>query len=141
MSSGENTDVVRRTIEAINSHDLSSVEDIVAPGFFDHTRQLHGPGGVRQFLSTVFGSFPDFHMRLEDLISQGDKVWFRVTITGTHKGDFMGAPPTGNKFVEPAVWIFRIADGRAVEAWSVADEMDFNQKIGLITYTGRVEDI
>jgi len=132
--SEDNSDVVLRTIEAINSHDLSPVEDIVAPDFLDHTRQLRGPEGVRQFLSTVFGSFPDFHMDLEDLISSGEKVWIRVTITGTHRGDFMGLPPTGKNFVEPAVWIFRIVDGKAVEVWSVADEMDFNQKIGLIEY-------
>jgi steroid delta-isomerase-like uncharacterized protein len=141
VSSKENVDIVSRFIKAINSHDISSVEDIVAPDYVDHSRQLHGPEGARQFLSMIFRSFPDFHMQIEDLISEGDKVWFRITITGTHIGDFMGAPPTGNKFVEPAVMIFRMKDGKAIETWAVADEMDFNHKIGLIEYSERAKDI
>ena len=31
-------------------------------------------------------------MRLEDLISEGDKVVSRNTVTGTHSGDYMGHP-------------------------------------------------
>jgi len=37
MSLEENKAIVRRFIEAYNKHDLSSMEDFVAPDFVDHT--------------------------------------------------------------------------------------------------------
>ena len=107
-------DIVRKTIEAINTHDLSSIENIVATDFVDHTRQIHGLEGMKQFFYMIFKSFPDFHLTIEDIIAEGDKVWVRSTITATHIGDFYGLPPTGKKFTEASVWINRIVNGKIV---------------------------
>jgi C-1 hydroxylase len=135
MSLEENKDLVRKTIEAINTHDLSSIENMVALDFVDHTRQMHGLEGLKQFLSMIFKSFPDFHLTIEDIIAEGDKVWIRSTITATHTGEFSGLAPTGKKFTESSVWIYRIVNGKVVEGWDVQDELDFYKKIGAIEYT------
>jgi len=37
MSLEENKAVVRKAIEAINKQDLSLLDDLVAPNYFDHT--------------------------------------------------------------------------------------------------------
>ena len=137
MSLEENKATVRKSIEVINTHDLSSIENIVSPDFVDHTRQMHGLEGLKQFLSMIFKSFPDFHLTIEDIIAEGDKVWIRSTITATHTGEFSGLAPTGNRFTEPSVWIYRIVTGKIVEGWDVQDELDFYKKIGAIEYTER----
>ena len=135
MSLEENKKIVRKSIEIINTKGLSSIEQMVAPDFVDHTRQMQGSEGLKQFLSMIFKSFPDFHLTIEDIIAEGDKVWVRLTITATHTGEFFGLAPTGKKFTEPSVWIYRIVNGKIVEGWDVQDELDFYKKIDAIEYT------
>jgi predicted ester cyclase len=135
VSLEENKVLVRRTIEVINTQDLSSIENIVAPDFVDHTRQVRGLENLRQFLSMIFKGFSDWHINIEDIIAEGEKVWIRITVTGTHTGDWMGIAPTGKKFTEHQVWIYRIVDGKVVEGWDVDDDLDFYKQLGIIEYT------
>ena len=50
---------------------------------------------VRGFLSTGYDSFPDGHEEIQDIVAEGDKVMVRWIFRGTHRGTFMGLPPTG----------------------------------------------
>jgi C-1 hydroxylase len=135
LSLEENKEIVRKSIEIINTQDLSSIENIVAPDYVDNTRQIHGLENLKQFLSMIFKSFPDWHLTIEDIIAEGDKVWIRVTITGTHIGEFRGLAPTGKKFTERQVWIYRIVKGKILEGWDVDDNLDFYKQLGVIEYT------
>lgn len=132
----ENKAIVRRLYEAVNTQDLSSLEAFIAPNYVDHTRGLHGLDALKQFGTMIFQSFPDFQETMEDIIAEGDKVWVRNTITGTHTGDFRGVPPTGKRFTEASVDIFRLVDGKLVEGWNVTDELDFLQQVGVVEYLG-----
>ena len=49
---------------------------------------------------------------------------------GTHRGDLMGMPPTGNSFSVDTVEIFRLAGGKIVEQWIVVDD-SFTQQLGV----------
>ena len=135
MSLEENKAIVLRLYEAVNTRNLSSLEEFVALDYVDHTRKIRGLGAFKQFGAMIFNTFPDFHETTEDIIAEGDKVWVRNTITATHKGEYLGLPPTGNKFAEASVDIFRIVDGKIVEGWNIQDELDFYKKIGAIEYT------
>ena len=135
MSLEENKAIVLRLYEAVNTRNLSSLEEFVALDYVDHTRKIRSLEALKQFGAMIFNTFPDFHETTEDIIAEGDKVWVRNTITATHKGEYLGLPPTGNKFAETSVDIFRIVDGKIVEGWNVQDELDFYKKIGAIEYT------
>ena len=52
---------------------------------------------IKQSISEEFSAFPDLHYTIDDMVAEGDKVAARVTMTGTHKGEFMGIPPTNKK--------------------------------------------
>jgi len=136
MSSEENKAIVRRTIEAINKQNLSLCDDLVAPDFVDHTRQVRGLEVLKQFVTMIYKSFSNFHVTIEDMIGEEDKVWIRVKITGTHTGGYRGLAPTGKKFTEASVWIYRIVKGKVVEGWNVDDELDFLKQLGVIEYKG-----
>ena len=79
--------IIRRWYEAENEKELSSVGDIVAPDFVDHTNQLRGVEEYKQYITGFIKAFPDFHETIEDIIAEGDKVWVRFTFTGTHTGE------------------------------------------------------
>jgi predicted ester cyclase len=95
---------------------------------------------MKQLFSMIFKSFPDFHLTIEDIIAEGDKVWVRSKIIATHIGEYYGLPPTGKKFTEASVWINRMVNGKIVEGWDVQDELDFYKKIGAIEYTEKAKE-
>jgi predicted ester cyclase len=134
MSLEENKTIVRKFIDAYNQHDLSSIEDFVAPAFVDHTHKS-GREGLKQLFNMAFNAFPDMHETIEDIIAEGDKVWIRVTFSATHTGEWMGIPPTGKKVTSEMVDIYRIVNGKHVEGRFITDSLEFLKQLGVIEYT------
>jgi predicted ester cyclase len=75
------------------------------------------------------------------MIAEGDKVWVHGTTTMTHTGEFRGLAPTGKKISVAGVNIYRIAESKMVEGWSVTDSLDLLKKLGLIEYTEKAKGI
>lgn len=134
MSLEENKALVQRMINEYNKHNLDWFDDFIAPDYVDHTNQV-GTEGVKQIFIMGFTGFPDWHEAVDDIIAEDDKVWLRLTYTGTHTGDFFGLPPTGNKVTMKAVAIYRITNGKLVEGWFINDGLDMFKQIGAIVYT------
>ena len=89
-----------------------------------------GPAGLKQGVALLRKAFPDFTVAEDDVISEGDKVVARCTISGTHQGDFMGVPPSGRSFRSREIMIARFREGRIVELWSVVDELSQRRQLG-----------
>ena len=134
MSLEENKALVRRFVEAYNNRNLDAFDDILAPDYFDQTSKVDSKG-LKQLMNMAFKGFPDFHETIEDIIAEGDKVWARITFTGTHTGEFMGIAPTGKKITTEMVDIFRIVNGRLAEYRDVNNNLDYLKKLGIIEYT------
>ena len=66
------------------------------------------------------------------MVAEGDKVAYRWTLTGTHKGEFEGIPPTNKKVTVWAISISRIAGGKIVEDWSRVDTLGLMQQLGVV---------
>jgi C-1 hydroxylase len=140
LSLEENKAIVRHFLEALNKQDLSSLSDFVAPDYLDHTNQFQGLDSVKQAITTVYKGFPDFHVTIEDIIAEGEKVWVRETETGTHRGEYQGIAPTGKKMTFTCVDTFKIVDGKIAEAWHVYDFLEFYRQLGVIDYKGFLEE-
>jgi len=135
MSLEENKAIVRKVVEAANKRNLDLMDETVSPDFVDHKRQLRGLKALKQFAAMIYKSFSDFNETIEGIIAEGDKVWVRIKTTGTHIGKFLGLAPTGKKFTETSVDMFRIVNGKIVEGWNVSDELNFLKQLGVIEYT------
>jgi len=134
MSLEKNKDIVRKMYEAVNKRKLDLLGEFIAPDYIDHTEHLRSLEEVKKFLSTLIKSL-DFQITIEDIIAEGDKVWVRYTLTGTHIGDFFGLAPTGKKFTESVVYIFRIVNFKIVESLQVSNPLDLLMQIGALEYT------
>jgi steroid delta-isomerase-like uncharacterized protein len=77
-------------------------------------------------------AFPDLHITVQDLIAEGDKVVCQNTVTGTHEGEFLGIPPTGNAVSYDEIFIMRFVNGRIVEASGVVDVLSQLRQIGAL---------
>ena len=136
MSAEENKAIARRGYEAINQNNLDALDEVVAPDITDHDPapgQAPGLVGVKQWFSSMHTAFPDFRMNVEDMIAEGDKEVARVSLSGTHRGEFMGIDPTGNRVTITGVDILRInADGKIVEHWGNFDDLSMMQQLGVM---------
>ena len=133
MSAEENKTLVRRLFEAIAADDLSVIDELVAADFIDrqpYPGQPPGPDGIKYQVSKLREGFPGYEMDVEVLVAGDAKVAWRQTFRGTHRGTFMGIPPSGNQVSETVIGIFFIRDGKAVEFVAVADGRDFLRQLG-----------
>ncbi len=58
---------------------------------------------------------------VDDMVAEGDKVFVRARMTGTHQGEFMGIPATGRTINVGVGDYLRLENGVAVEHWGVMD--------------------
>ena len=119
-----NKQVLRRLVEEVmNERRLDVLDELYHPRLVPAARRW-----VEPFLE----SFSDVHMRIDDLIAEGDKVVGRFACSGTHSGDWLGHLPTGRRFADVAeVYIFRITDGRISGAWGLEDTQGRLRQLGL----------
>ena len=131
MSTAEvaaNKALFKRFHEAANTGDFdflaTTIDEVVAPDAVIRTPlpiDATGADALKQIWAMLLRIYPDIHLTVEDLIGEGDKVVGRTTVTGTHRGEFMGVAPTGKSVTYNEMFMFRIADGRVVETWGVVD--------------------
>jgi len=76
-------------------------------------------------------AFPDLRHKIEDIVAQGDRAVFRVTLRGTHRGIFMGIPATGKPIQYTAMGMARFRDGKVAAMWMEADFMGLFQQLGM----------
>jgi C-1 hydroxylase len=126
-------------LRARNKKDLTILDEVISPDFFDPTFKLRGPEGYKQFETAFFKGFPDWIETVEDIIAEGDKVWVRFTGRGTHTGKWRGLPPTGKKVTFRGVQIWRLVEGKVVSKDSILDLSDALKQLGVIEYTEKAK--
>jgi steroid delta-isomerase-like uncharacterized protein len=132
--SKQNTALVRRAVEEVwNRGNYATLGDLVASDIVIHAsrpgEEIHGPAGVRQFYTTLRAAFPDISFTIEDQIAEGDRVVTRWSARATHAGEFQGIPPTGKQVQLAGIDIDRIANGKVIECWPIADELHLLQQL------------
>jgi predicted ester cyclase len=143
MSTEENKAIVRRAIEeGWNRGHVAVFDELNAPNFINHDP---GAPGVRtkedykRWVTESLSAFPNFHMTIEDLIAEGDRVAMRWTFRGTNTGALvtpMPLPATGKQVTGSGVTIIRLVGEKAVEVWSQGDTLGFLQQLGVIPVPG-----
>jgi predicted ester cyclase len=91
-----------------------------------------GPEAFKQVIGMWHRACSLWHMTIEELIGEGDKVTNRFTTRATHDGPLMGIAPTGKSFVVQSLEMHRIADGRVAESWIVDDMPSILVQLGVL---------
>ncbi|MDZ4769601.1 MAG: ester cyclase [Chloroflexota bacterium] len=116
---------VERQMDTLPSLMIDPLHDVNASGVPEPLDHLKGT------LQTIFGAFPDLKAAVDDVMGEGEIVTLRLTLTGTHGGNFMGAAPTGKPFSVSAIHIFRFADSKIVERWEWVDRLGLRAQLGI----------
>jgi predicted ester cyclase len=134
--SEENKALVRRWFAEVDKGNHAIEDELLTPDYIDHNPPLPGMAsgreGVKQANALLRAAFPDTVHTIEDQIAEGDKVVTRLTGRGTFKGEILGIPPNAKLVMIEGIAIHRIAGGKLVEHWAVADKLSFLQQLGAI---------
>jgi steroid delta-isomerase-like uncharacterized protein len=132
--SEENKALARRWADILNQGNLDLVDEIYAPDYVGHDpampEDVRGVDGAREFYSMYTSAFPDAEITIEDQLAEEDTVATRWTGRGTHQGELMGVPPSGNRVEVMGVTVSRIEGGKIVEEWDIYDALGMMQAIG-----------
>jgi steroid delta-isomerase-like uncharacterized protein len=144
--SEENKQKARRFLEeAFNEGNLGVVDEIVASDYVLHDpaipEEIRGPEGVKGFVQMYRSAYPDTDITVEDQIAEGDDVVTRWTARGTHQGELMGIPPSGNRVEVTGITVDRFAGGQFVESWTSYDALGMMQQIGAIPEPGQDQGV
>ena len=133
MSTEEKKALMRRWFEFSSEEDTLTLYDTFASNFIQHDPAGDMPlEQFKQYNTILFAAFPDISFTVEDMIAEGDKVVTRWSLSATHKGEFQGIAPTGNRVSITGVDISRIVAGKVVESWMYSDRVGLLQQLGVI---------
>ncbi len=130
--SDENKAMVQRMVEAINAGEEEAAVDVLfAP---------RAARRVKRLFAEFRSAFPDWREEIVELVAEGNTVAGRFRCSGTHRGEFLGEPPTGKRMEVEEVFFLRVEDGRIVDFWALEDSLSRMRQLGLIPSPKRSEE-
>lgn len=130
-----NKAIVARYVYATNVNDFDSFDGYVAEDYVEHNPipgQVQGREGLKEAYKIFAGPFPDAYFVFKDLICEGEYVFGRGEISGTHEGEFFGIPGSGKKVHWTGTRLFRVQDMKVTDGWFNVDMVSLLQQMGAI---------
>ena len=104
--------------------DLDVVDEIFSADYIVHAggKDYEGHEFIKRFVGQLRSAIPDIRvLKVEFLIEAGDTVAWQRTLSGTHKANMMGIPPTGQKVEWKDMVVTRFQDEKIAEEWTVSE--------------------
>jgi len=90
-----------------------------------------GPAAYRRQVERFLKGLPDLRFNIDETVSERDKLVVAWTLTGTHRGEFLGIPATNKKISVSGITINQIADGKILESTVLWDVLSLMQQLGI----------
>ena len=127
--------LARRIYDEVFTEDnLDLIDELLHDDFVEHEQIPGVPTGKeapRAFMTMARNAFPDFRMTALDILQDGNKVMVRARAAGTHKGEFMGIPATGNEFDIAVMDILEYEGDKVIGHWGVMDMAAMMDQLGV----------
>jgi steroid delta-isomerase-like uncharacterized protein len=134
----DNVTLFRNAVELVWNGDLDRAGEFFASDVIVHhpiqKEPFYGLEGFKQFPRMLRQGFPDLHVTIERVISEGDRIGARWIIHGTHNGTFPLLPlrPSGRKLTLPVNEILHVRDGKLAELWLELNILSVAQQLGVL---------
>ncbi len=137
------SELIRSLVDAINAHDANVMRagwaDDVVERFPDRT--CHGQDELVAYFQELFDAVPDVRLEIRAMAEEGEHVFMRWHLTGTHTGaPFKGIAATARRIELDGTDDFTVRDGQVVENFVVYDQLDFARQSGLMPPDGSSPD-
>ena len=142
MAKEQNTILHRWFEEVWNNGRAELIDEMIAPNAIAHGledpngNEVRGPEEFKKFHHSFRSAFPDIHISIEEMVSEGDLVVGYCKIKATHTGAGFGMESTGKPVAFEGMLMFRVRDGKVVEAWNSFDFLKMFQQMGVVKLAG-----
>ncbi|MDQ3498415.1 MAG: ester cyclase, partial [Actinomycetota bacterium] len=97
-----NKAIAKRVYEIVSTGDFERAREIVDQDAPDNELLPNDPPAklidtFKETFAEAREGFPDLSITVEDVMAEGDRVAARITMRGTHRGEFQGITPTGKR--------------------------------------------
>ena len=90
-----------------------------------------GPAAYRRQVERFLKGLPDLRFNIDETVSERDKLVVAWTLTGTHRGEFLGIAATNKKISVSGITINQIANGKILESTVLWDVVSLMQQLGI----------
>lgn len=136
-----NRDFIDQFLQFINTGDASIGKPIISDEviFYAPTspEPMKGFEGYMGVLSMMRGAMPNIKWKIEETISEDEKILVRYTMTGTQTQPLMGMPATNKDICVTAMNIYEIKDGKIVREHGLPDMFTLLMQLGFIPAPGQ----
>ena len=142
MVKTKNTILHRWYEEVWNKGRAELIDEMIAPEAIAHGLEdpsgnpVRGPEEFKKFFQGFRAAFPDIHITVEETVSEDDLVVAYCKIKATHTGPAFGMQATNMPVAFEGMLMFRVRDGKCVEAWNSFDFFKMFQQMGVMTIKG-----
>jgi steroid delta-isomerase-like uncharacterized protein len=144
--SADNKAIVRRLYQEVwNKRKFEVMSEIISPSHALQAPNISGssigPEAYKRQVLSFLAGYPDLHWTIEDIIAEKDKVVACWTISGTHKGDYMGIPATNKKISVDGITVHLIANGKIMDSYSNWDALGLMRQLGAVPALGQTKSL
>ncbi len=133
----ENKAIIRQLYEEVwNKRRLELVDEIFSPSHALHdpnaTGSAVGPQAYRRLVTRFITAFPDLRFIIGDFFGENERLAVAWTISGTHKGEFMGIPATNKKVSVDGITIIHTVNARIMDSYVSWDVWGMMHQLGAV---------
>jgi len=136
LSAEENLKIAENWMNAMNRHDLETMESFYADDVVgDEVAEpevIVGKEKTTEAYKELFQAFPDCKATITNRIAGVDHVLLEIIWEGTNKGEFRGTPATDKRVKLRIAYIFRIRDRKIHEIREYYDAATYLKQIGML---------
>ena len=131
----QNIELIRKVLGEISNRNAAVFHKLYAPDYkYYFPSRAQTPFSREEEAAQVkvfFSAFPDLTNKVVDIFAVKDWVIARVIVSGTHQAELEGIPASGKRIELSAIIIFRLKDGKVVEAFEEGDFLGLYQQLGM----------
>ena len=124
---------VRRFYEVLwNAHDKDAMPSVLHENCTFRGslgQEKRGHSGFAEYVDMVHKALGDFRCVIQELVSEGDKVFAKMTFTGIHQDELMGYSPTGQQVSWNGCALFTFKGERIADVWVLGDLKNLEEQM------------
>lgn len=128
--------VIRRLMEDVYGEEkVELIDELIHEDYVEHPMpEGFSPDreGLKSFVQALHAALSDVHAEADRVLVDGDQLAFRWRITGTHTGEFLGIPPSGNHIETTGNDVAVMREGKVVERWCEQDLLSLLTQLGAL---------
>jgi len=125
MSDGPHQEQVRKFYRVLwDAHDHGAIPSVLHEDFTFRGslgQEKRGHRGFAEYVDMVHAALGEYRCTIEELVTEGDKVFAKMTFGGIHRGPFMGYSPSGKRVSWSGCALFTFRGDRIADLWVLGD--------------------